>query len=66
MKTTKATNRVSHTDAILRKHQLLIIQTFGENGKDAYDIVDWKSGKLASAKRVRAYLTDLKAQQEKE
>jgi len=46
-----------HTDSLLRKHHLLVLQT-GWGDDATFEYVDWKTNKPASKKRIAAFEVD--------
>jgi hypothetical protein len=49
-----STNETLHTDALLRKHQLLVLQKgFGDAA--TFEYVDWQTHKPAGPKRIAAF-----------
>ena len=54
---TKEKFRVLHTDSVLRKHGLLLVQD-GEPPKAKFSYVDWISHRPAAKKRIDAFEDD--------
>ena len=50
----KSNFEMLHTSSLLRKHQLLVLQT-GEGDEAIFDYVDWQTHRLAGKKRVVAF-----------